>query len=150
MFTICHLKFANSFSAFRYLQCFNRTLSLVIYHFPFSIRICHCLDSFYDFSVPLWGRGFKWCLLFVHVFVLKIFQKSIETLVVSTSHGIVVKDSFLLEVHGREAPMHPQMNWNEHQPVVENIHFSRPPLHSRVTLLHDFGVEECVGCVDLD
>ena len=58
--------------------------------------------------------------------------------------------TFLLEVHGREAPMHPQMNWNEHQPVVENIHFSRPPLHSRVTLLHDFGVEECVGCVDLD
>ena len=59
-----------------------------------TILTIHLLGDVFDyFSVPLRGRGVKWGLLFVHVFVLEIFQKGIETSVVVTSHGIVVEDS---------------------------------------------------------
>ena len=59
-----------------------------------AILTIHLLGDVFDyFSVPLRGRGVKWGLLLVHVFVLEIFQKSNETLLVVSSHGIVVEDS---------------------------------------------------------
>ena len=61
---------------------------------------------------------------------------------VVAAHAVEICDGLGVHVHGREAPVHAEVDRDQHQAVGEEVHLLGPPPHRAVPGVHQTRVEE--------